>query len=126
MKNILASFCIFILLISLMLFSINYLNKTCKTFETQSSNLEEITDEEKWDESYDLSLKLLNDWNEKSKTICMFVHHQEIDNINNEIWKLTQYTKLKNKDESMASIHVIKFLLNHINDLEKVNIENIF
>lgn len=125
MKNVIASFTIFIALILVILFSINYLNKTCNSFQQLSTNLEEITDDENWEESYKLSLKLLNDWNAKSKTICMFVHHQEIDNINNEIWKLTQYTKTKNKDETLASIHVIKFFLNHIADLEKVNIENI-
>lgn len=53
------------------------------------------------------------------------VHHSEVDNMNNELWKLTQYTKFNNKEESLASVHVIKFLLKHIIEMERINITNI-
>ncbi|MCS4464474.1 DUF4363 family protein [Clostridium botulinum] len=51
--------------------------------------------------------------------MSMVTNHSEIDNINIELWKLTQYVKCESEDESLASIHAVKFLLEHIMQMEK-------
>lgn len=61
-----------------------------------------------------------------SRKIKLFANHQEIDNIEITISKLPQYIKERTKDESLACINVLKFLLNHISELEKVKIQNVF
>lgn len=125
MKNIIYSFAIFIVLLTSIFFSINYLNYTCKNLEKLDSSLETLIEESSYEKAYEVSLQLMNDWERYSKVITIFVNHAEIDNINNELWKLTQYTKYKNRDESMASVHTIKFYLKHIVDMEEVNMQNI-
>lgn len=87
--------------------------------------MEKLVSSESWEKAYGESLKLFDNWQNKHVVISMVINHSEIDNINNELWKLTQYVKCKNKDESLASIHVVKFLLEHIMLMEKINIENI-
>lgn len=125
MKNIVYSFTIFFAVLISIFFSINYLNKTCNNLETLDSKLENYIENASWENAYGTSLKLMADWDKYSKVISVFVNHAEIDNINNELWKLTQYSKCKNTDESLASVHVIKFYLKHIMEMEKVNIQNI-
>lgn len=125
MKNIIATAVIFTLLTAGILISINYLNKSCKGLEKQVDNLEKEVDSDKWDEAYKSSLDFMKTYKKHSDIISMFVNHQEIDNLNNELWKLIQYIKAKNKDESQASIHVMKFLLSHITEMEKVDFQNI-
>ena len=125
MKNVLYSFIIFIILLMSVFFSINYLNNACNSLEALDTSLETLIEGSSWDNAYDTSLQLMDNWDNYSKVITIFVNHAEIDNINNELWKLTQYTKFKNRDESMASVHTIKFYLGHIREMEKVNIQNI-
>lgn len=125
MKNIVSSFIIFFTLLISIFFSINYLNKSCTTLENLDSKLENQIESNSWEYAYGTSLKLMEDWDKYSKVISVFVNHAEIDNINSELWKLTQYVKCRNSDESLASVHTIKFYLRHITELEKVNIQNI-
>lgn len=91
----------------------------------QCDELEELVSSESSEKAYGKSLELFNDWQDNHFVISMVINHSEIDNINNELWKLTQYVKCKSEDESLASIHVVKFLLEHIIKMEKINIENI-
>ena len=64
-------------------------------------------------------------WKDYSEKLKLFVDHQELDKIEMELWKLPQYIKEKTKEESLASIHVLKYLVGHLTELEKVNIQNI-
>ena len=125
MKNIVISLILFIALIFGVFISLNYLSTMCNDLVKKSDTIEEQIAKENWQEAYNSSMKLTDDWKEHCDTISFFVHHQEIDNIDNELWKLSQYTKCRNKDESLASIHVVKFYINHIKNLENVTIQNI-
>lgn len=125
MKSVLSSFILLVIMLFFMFFSVKYLGKTCYALTSDASTLEAQISKESWDKAYKTSLKFMKDWKEDSKLVSIFVHHQEIDDINNEVWKLTQHVKCENKDEALASIHAIKFLISHIIDLEKINIQNL-
>lgn len=109
-----------------MTFSINYLNNASMNLQKLNDKLEQSIKNDDWDEAYNISLDFTSKWRKHSKIIKVFVNHQEIDNVEMELWKLPQYVKEKTKDESLASVHVLKFLLYHISNLEKVNFQNIF
>jgi hypothetical protein len=125
MRNAWISFGIFLLLIIGMFFSFNYLKDTCASIEADSSKLESLIIDEKWEEADKLSNELYYHWEEKSMVISIFVNHMEVDALNNEILKLTQYVRTKTKDESLASTHVVKFYAKNIINLQKINIQNI-
>ncbi len=126
MKNIRISLGIFTLMIIAMFLSLDYLDKVCTIVENNSAELETLINEEKWLEADKLSNQLYYSWIKEAKVMSIFVNHAEIDMMNNEILKLTQYVKCKSKDEALASSHVIKFYSKSIVDLQKVNISNIF
>lgn len=126
MKNSIISLIIFILMLSTMFYSVNYLNKVCTKIEKTSNQLEEMLNQEQWEEAYQVSKDMLEEWKKYHTIIPIFANHAELDNLNNEMLKLTQYIKCKNKDESLASTHVIKFFLESLIELQKVNLQNIF
>ena len=126
MKSFYISLALFFVMIISIIFSINYLNKICKQLEQIDISMEQDVNNESWDTAYTSSIDFMNKWKKYSENISVFVDHKEIDNIHNELWRLTQYIKCENKDETLASLHVIKFFLNHIMDMEKMNIQNIF
>ena len=126
MKNIVTSFCIFISLLIFMTWSLNYLNKITLEIEQKNDVIEDLVNENKWEESYEEVLSLLDFINENSTKMSIFINHQEMDLIESEIYRLTQFVKNKNLDETLSSLHFIKFSVDSVQKLQKVNIKNIF
>lgn len=126
MKKIIVSLGIFIIMIVGMIFSILYLNKVCKDLEDITSNIESYINEDNMKKAYDTSQKLTKKWKRYSESISIFVNHQEIDNIETELSKIPQYIKEDSKDEALASVRVLNFFLNHVKNMEKITIQNIF
>lgn len=126
MKNAWISLGVLVVMLGAMFFSIGYLNKSCAKIEKDSAKLEQLLNDEKWKDAYELSNKLYFDWEEKAQIMPVFVNHAEIDTLNNEILKLTQYVKTQCKEEALASAHSVKFYVKNIKSLQKVNIQNIF
>lgn len=126
MKNMITSLIIFILITIFIVFSTNYLNKKCYYYREMSNSLEQSILDDAWEKSYTDVLIYLREWRESSSIISIFVNHENVDSINRELLKLTQYVKNNNKDDSLAIIHEIKFLLDNISSSEKITIQNIF
>lgn len=126
MKNLVISFILFILMIVGIVVSLNYLDKKCSYYGDIANSLESTINNESWDKAYDISKELLEDWRKDSKTISAYINHLQIEAINDQVLKLTQYIETKDKSESLAVVHEIKFFLQSILSLEKVTISNIF
>lgn len=126
MKNIVISLIISVTMIITMSSSIKYLNKVSQELGSHNDEIEKHIMDGNWDQAYKTTIELTNKWKDYSKKIKLFSNHQEIDNIEMELRKLPQYIKEETKDESLASAYVLKFLLYHIADLEKIKLENIF
>lgn len=126
MKNIIVSLTISVIMIIAISYSIKYLNKVSQDLSKLNDNIEEYIINDNWEMAYKTSMEFTDKWKEHSKNIKLFSNHQEIDNIEIELWKLPQYIKEMTKDEALASVHVLKFLLNHIAELEEIKMQNIF
>ena len=125
MKNVVISLIIFIIMIINIAFSLNYLNKVTDDLGRLNVEIEQYITDSNWDKAYKSSIEYTEKWKDYSEKLKLFVDHQEMDKIETELSKLPQYIKVKNKEESLASVHVLKFLVDHISELEKVNIQNI-
>jgi hypothetical protein len=126
MKNALISFIIFFTMIIIMFFSLQYLNGVCSKFRAESNRLEDMIRAEDWDNAAAFSNDMLSRWKQQVTILPMFVNHAEIDLLTVEFLKLTQYVENRTRDESLASTHIVKFLLDNIKSLQKFNLENIF
>lgn len=126
MKGIVASFIIFIGVLVGIGFSVNYVNTTCSNLLSKNNQLENIVKQDNWENGYNKSVKLLEEWQKKYKVLSVFIHHQKIDTINNELLELTQYVKFKQKAEALSKIHVVKSNLKNIMQAEEITVQNIF
>lgn len=126
MKKIYVSFILFICMLLTIIFSINYLDKMYTNIGELTINLEQSIEKENWNNANELVKQISSEIDTNSSKISIFVNHMEIDNINNEFSKLTQYVKYHNKEEAMASLYAVKFFFEHTIKLEKINLENIF
>jgi len=126
MKNILISFSLFIIMIIGIFLSTNLINRSCNQLQNLNSTLESYILKENYKNAYNLSLDYITKWNRDSKFLTIYIHHEDLDHVDSEILKLTQYIKIKDKSESLATVHVLKYLIDHIKSHEKVSISNIF
>ena len=126
MRNAYISFSLFLVMLIAIFFSINIINLKCDHLQDLNSTLESYILNEKYTEAYNLSLDYIDLWKVDSKFLTLYIHHEDLDHVDNEVLKLTQYIKIRDKSEALATVHVMKYLVDHIKDHEKVSISNIF
>jgi hypothetical protein len=126
MKSVVVSLILFSAMVIGIIFSKNYLNKVSDDLGKLNDEIEQYITDSNWDQAYKSSIEYTEKWEDYSKKINLFIDHQETDKIEIELWKLPQYIKEMTKDESLASVHVLKFLVAHISELEKLKMQNIF
>lgn len=126
MKNIIAAFSLFIIMIIGIFLSTNAINRNCSHLQNLNCALESNIIKENYGDAYNLSLDYIVQWKKASNFLTIYIHHEDLDHIDNEVLKLTQYIKTKDKSEALATVHVMKFLIDHIKSHEKVSISNIF
>jgi len=126
MKNVLIAFALFVIMIVGIFLSSTYINRSCIHLQNLNSTLESYIINEKYKDAYSLSLNYIDEWNKTSKFLTLYTHHEDLDYIDTETLKLTQYIKNEDKSEGLATVHVLKHLVDHIKAHEKVSISNIF
>ncbi|MBU3145465.1 DUF4363 family protein [Clostridium sp. CF012] len=126
MKNVYLAFSLFIVMIIGIFLSIIVINRNCDHLQNLNSTLESYILKENYKDAYTLSLDYIAQWKSDSKFLTLYIHHEDLDHVDNEILKLTQYIKTRDKSEALATVHVMKYLIDHIKSHEKVSISNIF
>lgn len=126
MKNMIGTTIIFIIMLTFLFFASKYITLTCDKMLDVTCEIEDNLVNDHWDESYMLSFELLNIYEGHVTNLTLFLNHFDFHNIYNEIIKLSQYTKCETKDEALASIHVLKALINEVKEMESLSVGNIF
>lgn len=126
MKNTIISILIFLSMFIFIKYSHNKVIALCDDIGSKCEEIETMLDEDNWDESYENSVKLMDDIDVSFSFISVYMNHQDVDFLHNETLKLSQYTKCKNKSEALCSIHIIKHSAESIKDIQTPTIENIF
>jgi len=75
MRNMIISFSLFVVMILTMIFSIGYLNKTCKSLLEDCDKLEEDIAAENWNDIYEDSIDFLHKVQKDSKPLSIFIDH---------------------------------------------------
>jgi hypothetical protein len=126
MKNVYIAFGLFIIMLLAIFISTNAINRKCVHLQNLNSQLESYILKENYEDAYDLSLTYITEWKKSSSFLSVFLHHEDLNFIDSEILKLTQYMKIRDRAEGLATVHVLKYLVNHIKTHEEVSISNIF
>lgn len=126
MKSIIISFTIFVLMIFCIIFSVNYLNHICTRLQDSNLQVEKSIQLNSRDEAYKNSQNFTTEWKKYSPKLAIFSDHDEMEDISNEMRKLTQYINHRDSEESLSSTNVIQNSLKRIMEMQRLNIENLF
>ncbi|MCX7951472.1 MAG: DUF4363 family protein [Clostridiales bacterium] len=104
----------------------NILNKTAYSLLNTIYAIQLNIEYENWDITYNELDKLNTEWSKIEKYWSMLINHQEIDEISANLRIATEYIKCKDKINSLSSLAVLERYIEHIPELDKVSLENIF
>ena len=72
-------------------------------------------------------LKNIGDkWEEKQKKLAYYIEHDELEKVHTSIVKMKSYVKNENFSEAMAELEEGKFVIEHIQEKNSFNLQNIF
>lgn len=126
MKNLLATIALFVIIVGISTVSVKYLNNMCASLLTLNSKIETSIKNESWEAAKKNINTFYDEWDRHSSLVSIYIHHMELDDISIELEKLSQSIDYEEKKDAMEASHTLKFQLNHIRELEKINLQNVF
>lgn len=65
-------------------------------------------------------------WKKRYNKLAYFIEHDELEKVETNLTNVKSYVKLKNFNMAISSIEETAFVLEHIEDRNALNLENIF
>ena len=99
--------------------SINWMSNGITSIENKMNENKEY---EAQKEFYELEEK----WNGNIDTLALFVEHNELEKISNDVVIIESNFETNEKEKVMENIAELKFMLSHIGEKNKLKLKNIF
>ena len=125
MKPIILAIIFLIIIISGSVFTMYYINDQSDELQKQLTELERMIDDENWDKADSKYHKFKENWDEIDHIWSMLIDHSEIDYINMYLGELKANIKVENKDDALAKISSLLWLVKHIPEKEFPTFKNI-
>lgn len=126
MRNAVISLGIFIAIMCGVLFLNNSILNLCDNITAKSNEIGFALMNDDLETSYYLSNELINLLQEKDFQSSIYLNHADFDDILNEAIKLSIYILNEDRTESMASLSVLQYNIQHVRNIQIPKLENIF
>ena len=126
MKEIMISIGVILFILVLDFTTQRYMKQTVDVMTVNLHELrKEIKDENK--ENLEDSIKRLNDeWNNRNKILSLYIEHDELEKVETYLSGFESYVEEEDKALALNEIDKTEFVLEHISNKYKFNMENIF
>jgi hypothetical protein len=104
----------------------NYLTASSEMLAANFEKLEEALTRKNWVQASEILNNTWEIWDKTKKNWAPLIDHQEIDQLDLAVARLTQYINNQEYSLSLAELSALKFLIRHIPEKERVNLQNIF
>lgn len=115
-----------LLLIGLGIYEEHYISTTAEQLIDQLAPAEKAIKRRDWDRAEKTFKELAEGWSKKKDIWAVFLHHDEIDNIDTSVAKVAGYTKTRDKSLALAEIITLRLLISHIPEMESLSPSVIF
>lgn len=117
---------IVILIFGLDVYTQNFTEKTVSEITEIFSSLKEaILDEDK-EKINDKIESLTSNWQSKHDKFAYYIEHDELEKVDTAIVKMKSYIETDNFAEAITELEEGKFVIEHIQDKNAFNLQNIF
>ncbi len=114
-----------LLAVSVGVITMDRLDATTNEIVAGFDELERAVDYGKWEEAGGGIGNVEKLWKKHNSWWAIVIDHQEIDNINMALARTKQYIKMQDRAMASGELAVLKQMLEHIPEKEKVNLKNI-
>lgn len=104
----------------------SYLTKTSKQLADQAEKLRKAIIEESWDDADTAIIGIRRLWGQHKKIWLLLVDHDDIDDIDEIIYKIDEMVNLREKEQALSDIAELRFLVQDLADKEVLSLANIF
>lgn len=103
-----------------------YLRSSAQYMEEQSIQAQQQGENERWEEAYQTCENLRRDWKAIHDTLCLFVDHGMLENIEREVALLPQLCLDRDSRELRRHCVLLKMYAEHLVQSEALSLKNIF
>ena len=125
-KEIVTCIIIIVLIVCLDLFTQNYTKQSVETITEELALIKEemtLGNKEKTKEKID---ELNQKWKEKHDKLAYYIEHDELEKVDTAIVNMKSYFETEDFSSASAELEEGKFILEHIEDKNSFNLQNIF
>lgn len=101
------------------------LSRCTDTLEHYTEEIIVAVDRPDWQACRNNFREFLTHWNKAKKWFSIFIHHEEMDLINQALYEIEMYLRYEKQAETAAKANVLKILLEHIPENERLTLENL-
>lgn len=126
MKNSIISICLFLILVGFLFYADTKFKNLCTDIVKTCENMEDKLTTANQKDNLKEAMDLFNMIDKKGDIAAIYINHMDYDQILNESLKLSVYVEKYDSSEADASLHLLKYMAEHMRDLQVPNLENIF
>jgi hypothetical protein len=117
---------VLISIIGLGLWTIDRVSYQSEIMLGHSDGLEKSVDSEQWLEARKQFDNLMKTWNNAKPLWTVLLDHKEIDNMDISLARIDRHILAGDKSLALSEISVLKLLIRHIPEKERITLGNIF
>ena len=125
-KELIISSIIIIIIFSLDMFTQNYTKKSVSIITEQFSDLETFIIEDNIDNIQNSIKDIDNDWKKIHDKLAYYIEHDELEKVDTAIVTMKSFIETKDYSSAIAELEEGKFVLEHIQEKNSFNLQNIF
>lgn len=125
MKNTYISISLFIALVIALFFLNNKFVTLCNEIILKCDVIEDFLNSYDEDKAYDDSVALIDLIIDKADVPAIYLNHVDYDMLKNDALKLSLYIRGEDRAESLATLHSLRSMAEHLRDLQMPNLKNL-
>ena len=84
-----------------------------------------LIEEKKYDEAGEKIKGVESYWNESEEFLAYYIEHDELEKVKTELSSLKTYVQNQD-DEALEKVNIMSYILEHIEEKDKLNLKNVF
>ena len=125
-KELIISIVIIISIFSLDMFTQNYTEKSVERITEQFSNLKKYISDDNAENIQNTIKNIDDDWEKIHDKLAYYIEHNELEKVDTAIITMKSYIETKDYSSAIAELDEGKFVLEHIQEKNSFNLQNIF
>ncbi|NLJ41321.1 MAG: DUF4363 family protein [Clostridiales bacterium] len=126
MKTFVAILIALVIFLGLSIWNTIYLTRTSDELANQAEKVRAALSDEEWGDTDTEIKNLRQTWGKHKKTWLLLVEHSDIDSIDRTIFRVDELIRHKDKEQSLADLAELRFLVQDLADKEVLSLANIF